>query len=219
MNDTSTHRGRTIKTTKKSAVSRQRILEAAAKMLRERGYSGARLSDIAELADMKAGSLYYHFESREELVAEVMAVGLSQTVAAYEARLAELPDDSSFEVRLRCAIETHVLQLIDPSDFPAAMIKVLNEVPPELRQLHLAGERAYGEMWRDLLVAAQKAGALRRDVDVSVARMLIFGAMNWTVEWYRPEGGPAASVARQCADFVLAGIAKAFVPARRRKVR
>lgn len=210
MSKTSTVRREKDTGAKKSELTRQRILDAAAKVFRARGYSGTRLIDIANVAKMKTGSLYYHFDSRERLVAEIMAIGLAQTVDAFRARLAQLPPKASFENRLRCAVETHILQLIDPSDFPAAMLKVVREVPPELRRVHLVGERAYGNMWRDLLEAAARAGELRRSADVSVIRMLIFGAMNWSVEWYRPGAGTPVAVARQCSDFVLGGIMREF---------
>jgi AcrR family transcriptional regulator len=57
------------------ARTRRRILDAAAEVFSEQGY-GARLSDIAERAGMKTGSLYYHFDSREDLVAEVLRLGI-----------------------------------------------------------------------------------------------------------------------------------------------
>ena len=60
----------------KSERTRQRILDAAAKVFREQGYANARLADIAELADMQTGSLYYHFDGREDLVAEILRLGV-----------------------------------------------------------------------------------------------------------------------------------------------
>jgi AcrR family transcriptional regulator len=61
----------------KSELTRQRILDAAAKVFRSNGYSGARLSDIAALAGIQTGSMYYHFDSREALVEEVLHLGIA----------------------------------------------------------------------------------------------------------------------------------------------
>lgn len=191
---------------RKSDLTRQRILEAAARMFRAKGYSGARLTEIAKLAGIQVGSLYYHFRSREALVAEVMAIGLAQTVAAYERALDALPAEADSATRIRTAVETHVLQLIEPGDFPGAMLKLAGEVPPDLRDLHRAGERAYGRMWQKLLEQAHAAGVIRSDANISVLRLLILGAMNWSIEWYRPGAGPAPAVARQCSNFVLHGL-------------
>ena len=60
----------------KSDRTRQRILDAAAVCFSESGYSGVTLRDIADRANMKAGSLYYHFHSKENLVEEVLCVGV-----------------------------------------------------------------------------------------------------------------------------------------------
>src|SRR2546430_14186798 len=54
--------------TRKSEETRERLLDAAAKVFRDKGYAGARLSDIAELAEMHTPGVYYYFPSKEDLV-------------------------------------------------------------------------------------------------------------------------------------------------------
>ena len=54
------------------AGSRQAILEAAAQMMAERGYSGTSISMICKAAGCPASSLYWHFSSKENLFAEVV---------------------------------------------------------------------------------------------------------------------------------------------------
>lgn len=63
---------------KRSVSSRQHILDVAAKLFRATGYTKTSLRDIGERAGMKAGSLYYHFASKEELVAEVLRTGVKR---------------------------------------------------------------------------------------------------------------------------------------------
>src|ERR1700735_1526684 len=89
----------------KAEATRQSILEAAARIFRRDGYSAARLTDIAAEIGMKAGSLYYHFGSREALVEAVMDVGTRRTHARLVERLAELPADAGHVARLKTAIE------------------------------------------------------------------------------------------------------------------
>ena len=52
----------------KSAVSQKRVLDAAARIFRDYGYAGATMRVIAEQAGLKAGSLYYHYTSKDELI-------------------------------------------------------------------------------------------------------------------------------------------------------
>src|SRR3954464_11698845 len=64
----------------KSQKSRDAILRAAAALFRHQGYSGTTLRQIASLAKTKAGSIYYHFDSKEEILKEVLERGLQHVV-------------------------------------------------------------------------------------------------------------------------------------------
>ena len=61
---------------RKGERTRTRILDAAADVLARKGYAAATLTEIASVAKMQAGSLYYHFDSKDAIVEEVLAVGL-----------------------------------------------------------------------------------------------------------------------------------------------
>jgi AcrR family transcriptional regulator len=52
--------------------SRQRILDAATQLMSERGYSGTSISMITKLSGLPASSTYWHFGSKERLLAEVI---------------------------------------------------------------------------------------------------------------------------------------------------
>ncbi len=189
---------------RKSDLTRQRILDAAAKVFRAKGYAGARLADIAEAAGMQAGSLYYHFSSREELVEEVMRTGTLHTHEAVVAAVAAAGSDPL--VRLRAAIGAHVQSVIGISDLASATIKLFGQVPDEVWARVLVHQRAYGAVWRDLLSDARDAGLLRADVDLAAMRMAILGALNWTVEWYQPGGASPERLAKDIGTMVLDGL-------------
>jgi TetR/AcrR family transcriptional regulator, cholesterol catabolism regulator len=192
---------------KKSDLTRQRILDAAAKVFRDKGYAGARLTDIAAAAGMQAGSLYYHFASREELVEEVLRTGVGQAVDLVRQAVEALPPDASPTERLRAAITGHLLTVLELGDYTSANIRIFGQVPEEIRRRHLVDQRKFGAYLGKLLKAAQEAGEIRSDVDLSVIRMLIFGALNWTVEWYQPRGRVSAEeVAAEFLAMVLEGL-------------
>jgi AcrR family transcriptional regulator len=191
---------------KKSELTRQSILDAAARMFRMHGYSGTRLSDIADEIGMKAGSLYYHFPSREALVEAVMDLGLQRTHAAVLDRLSMLPADAGHLARLQVAIETHLLSVLEQEDYTSASIKLIWQVPAGIRERQIADQRAYGALWRKLLEDARKGGAIRADVDLSVARMAIVGALNWAADWYKPGKLTPKRIARDICAMVLNGL-------------
>lgn len=55
--------------------TRRRILSAAARRFRERGFAGAGVDDVMKSAGLTAGGFYAHFESKEALLAEALASG------------------------------------------------------------------------------------------------------------------------------------------------
>lgn len=192
---------------RKSDLTRQRILLAAARVFREHGYSGARLTDIADAADMKAGSLYYYFESREALVEEVVLEGVRRTKDAVQERLRALPPDASFLLRLEAMIETHLTFVLLQGDIASASIQLIRQVPQEIRERTLAVQRAYGAIWRHILEAARDAGEIRSDVNLSAIRMSVLGALNWAADWYHPAGTAPRQIARDIVVMVLHGLA------------
>jgi AcrR family transcriptional regulator len=191
----------------KSERTRQRILDAAAEVFRREGYAGARLSDIAALAGIQTGSLYYHFDSREALVEEVLRLGVQMAWAHVSEALAVLPPDATALTRLETAIRAHAAAVLEISNYTSANARIFGQAPPEVRGRHFADQQAYGAYWNDLLEAAVRSGQLRHDLDLYVVRMLLFGAMNWAAEWYRPDRGrPAILVAEHVVTVVLRGM-------------
>ena len=193
----------------KSARTRERILDAAAKVFRAHGYANARLSDIAEMAGMQTGSLYYHFASREALVAEILHLGIETAWDHVRAAVRSLPPGASPLEQLETAVRAHTMAVLEIGDYASAQARIVGQVPPEIARAHRIEQREYGEYWNELFEAAQAAGELQHGIDLFAARMLAFGAMNWTVEWFNPHRGPDASaVADQAVAMVLHGLGR-----------
>lgn len=198
----------------KSERTRQRILDAAAEVLAERGYADARLTDIAARAGMQAGSLYYHFESRDELVSEILRLGIEKSWDHVAAAVGRLPSSASPLDRLAAAIRAHTKAIVGLSAYASAQARIIGQLPNDLARAHRKGMRAYGAYWHDLFEAAQRAGYIDDDVDLLVARMLAFGAMNWTSEWFSsPDDAAVERLADQAVRVFLHGIAAAPAPA------
>jgi len=191
---------------RKSERTRSAILDAAARVFRDRGYSGTTLAEIASEIGMMAGSLYYHFDSREKLVEEVMSLGQRRSREAVEARLAELPLRATPLDRLRAALETHLELVVEQEYYTSATIKLIWQVPPEIRERQLVAQRAYGALWKKLIADARRGGWIRDDLDPSVVRMGMLGALNWAADWFRPGKLPARRVASDLASLLLEGL-------------
>lgn len=194
---------------KKGVATRARILDAAAYTFRTMGYAGTRLSDVAAAADTQAGSLYYHFSSREELVEEVLRVGQERTSGFVRRRVAALPGDASDLDRLREAISAHLDSVLDMGDYSAATIRIIGQIPDEIRKRRLHEQREYGDFWRVLVNNAHASGEIRPELNSSALRMLLLGAMNSVPDWFRPrrDGLFAADLKTQFDSLFLDGLA------------
>lgn len=168
----------------KSARTRARILDSAARVFSKSGYAATRLTDIAEAADVKQGSLYYYFDSKDTLVAEMLRVGLQKTHEHVVAAIDALGEDASATARLTAAIHAHAEAVIEAVDYTAANARVVGQLPDEIRARHVrVDQRPYGQLWDGLLRDARDAGEIRDDLDLQTLRLLILGSLNWTVEW------------------------------------
>lgn len=191
----------------KSEKTRERILDAAAKTFREKGYAATRLADIAAAADTQAGSLYYHFDSRNQLLDEVLERGIARVFEAVRERVERLGPDASGRDRLLVAIEAHLGFVLKHDDYASANIRLFGQTPAAIKRRHIRKHRVYAAYWKDLLESAQAAGEIRKDADLSLARLSLFGMMNWSLEWYRPGRLGIDALARNMCEMLLDGIA------------
>lgn len=170
--------------TEKSRKKRQLILEAAAKVFRDKGYAAATLSDIAGLADTFSGSMYYYFPSKDHLVEEVLNIGTTSVSDFVMERMATVDKDLDAISRIRLALVAHMSQMLKRDDFVVAYWKIINEVPQDIRERHRRLPRNYGHFWQELIEEGQAKGQLRADLDATVVRLLLVGASIYVLMWY-----------------------------------
>jgi AcrR family transcriptional regulator len=186
--------------------TRDRILSAAAEVLSRRGYSETRLSDIAELAEVRAPAVYHYFPSREALIAEVMSVGQQRLREHVEKALAELPQQADPMERICAAVAAHLQVALGLSEFATAVTRNLGQLPEDIRRLLRAETATYMDLWRTLLDDARRAGAIRPDLELRAARMLVIGALNWAPEWWDPRQGELTTVISTAQSLVRMGL-------------
>ena len=170
----------------KADKTRGRLIEVAKALVNEHGSDRVTLRDIASAAKMKAGSIYYHFESRDEIIRAVLEDGIGSATRAVRAAIADAGHDSSPLERLRAAFRAH-LEYVVQEHF-SSRLKAIRRLPKRLRDHHMQQERAYAAIFADLLEEAEKRLLIRPGHNLSVVRMLGMGALTWTAEWFDPDG-------------------------------
>lgn len=189
-----------------SRQTRDRILHTAAELFGQQGYSGVSMRRIADACEMKAGSLYYHFGSKDEILSEVLNLGTSKVMVAVLQALDELPDTAPAPEKLRAALTGHLRALLEYSVFTSANVRIFGQVPEVVRQANLDARRAYETLWDELLAGFHAGGALRADVDPRSLRLMVIGALNATLEWFDPARGDVDGLAARYADVLSHGV-------------
>ncbi len=192
--------------TSRRAVGRYGVLDIAARLFREQGYGSVSLRKIAEAAGIKAGSIYYHFGSKDEIVAAVLDAGIQVVHESMREAVTALPSDTDGETILRTAIRAHLRALLDVSDYTSANVRIFGQVPQPVRDANLPTRRAYEAEWDRLLSRLQNDGALKHDVDIRQLRLMLIGTLNATLDWFDPNRGSADALSRTYADVFLNGI-------------
>lgn len=185
-----------------STPMRERILQAAEDMLVEYGMQSS-MARIASRAGVAAGSIYNHFESKEELVRAVY--DRISDVLGGEMIEHDRPDAPPVE-RLERYVDAYV-NLFWESPSRAILFEYLSSVPliPD-RELVRAFRRPT-EHVEGIFRALAAAGVLRPG-DPSMMGGFIGGAIRNTLKWRRVSGRPLsgedrAQIRRMCLDAVL----------------
>lgn len=189
-----------------AAVSRLQILDAAARLFRDQGYAATTLRQIAKAAKMKAGSIYYHFSSKDEILHAVLDIGERAAMTAVKQRLEALPEGASGRARIEAAIEGHLAALLEQSLYWSANIRVFGQLPDHIKRRHRRQRDEYARLWDDLFFEARKAGEIRSNISVAPLRRFVLGALNWTVEWIDVENGSVDELSKRISLFIFEGI-------------
>jgi AcrR family transcriptional regulator len=160
---------------------RQEVLRSAARLFRRKGFHATSTRDIAAAAGMRSGSPFYHFKSKGALLYAVMEEGMRSAIVRQHGAMGA--STAGPQGRLRVLIRNHFDILLGPgSDFIPVMLYESRSITARQRALLAQLQSEYEAPWVPVLDALHAAGRLK--ADVKLARLLIFGALNWSAQWY-----------------------------------
>jgi TetR/AcrR family transcriptional regulator, cholesterol catabolism regulator len=163
---------------------RAELLRSAARLFRRKGFGATSTRDIAAAVGMRSGSPFYHFKSKGALLYAVMEEGMRSAIVRQQQALQRAgqatPDLAG---QLRTLIRNHFDVLLGPgSDFIPVMLYESRSITPKQRAILAGLQHEYEAPWTPVLDALHASGQLK--ADVKLARLLMFGALNWSVQWY-----------------------------------
>ncbi len=170
-------------------MSRKKLLAVSARLFAKGGFEATSMRDIAGEAGMLAGSMYYHFPSKNDLIAAVYQAGVAEIGAAVDRAVARARGPWP---RLEAACAAHLVSLLSGRAHAAVMTADLGRLDRRLRRRLVILRDGYEKRFVDLVAALPLASG----TDRTLWRLQLLGALNWTPSWYRPNGKSPPAIAR-----------------------
>jgi AcrR family transcriptional regulator len=185
------------------AATRERVLAAAALLFQEGGYQGASVAAIARLAGISPAALYWHFDSKRDILLAFLEQALTEFVASCRAAVtADDPDE-----RLRQFVAAHVSRQVRQSTTAGAYARVYNlgqllaELTPRQRARMVDLQRTHVDLCRAILRDGQRTGRFVRS-DVTVTAFAIISLCEHVITWFKPSAhGSVDTLVRRYAEL------------------
>jgi len=205
--------------------SRQEILRTAARLFQQRGYDATSMNDVAAALKLSKGGLYHHFQSKDEILFEIMNHAMEITEERVLAPVRGIADPQD---RLRALIRLHIEVVLSPRDREiTVMLHENHPPPPVLRKRINHRKKEYVHFVENLIAEVQREGqrevqsetqkaaqkgtqrpiSEKSPVSPRAAAFALLGMINWIYQWYKPEGSlQTHNLIPQFTALVFAGI-------------
>lgn len=154
------------------------ILDAALKVIAENGFHGSQVSKIAKEAGVADGTIYLYFKNKEDILISLFQNKLGHLIEMFNE---SIKSSTSAAAAIHCICSIHFTEL--EKDVHLAYVTQI-----ELRQSNIELRKAIGEIVKPyfkliehILLQGIESKEFRQDLDVKLARNLIFGAMDEAV--------------------------------------
>lgn len=169
---------------------RSQILKAAADLFARRGYTAATLNEVASASGVSKATLYHYFSDKHALLEDIVRshVARLQGIAAeVDGPPVELPGSTqgAAEARLRSLVRRFMQAYADAQSEHRVLTEDVKFLDERAREAVLDGQRQV------VAAFAQGIAACRPDLRAELHKpmaMLLFGMINWTFTWLRPDG-------------------------------
>lgn len=190
----------------------EQIRSVALDHFSRKGYHGTNLREIAADVGIQAGSMYYHFESKEHLLFDVVSVAMDEM--AREARRAVDWHASPTE-QLRQAARFHVKYHADHQAEARVIHNELDVLSPAYREQLKARRDAYQRVFQGIMEEGIRRGEFQGPMDIKLSVYAVMALGQGVTRWYRPDGRLSSDeIADYYADVVVrSALAKPPTPA------
>ncbi|ALT77784.1 TetR/AcrR family transcriptional regulator [Paucibacter sp. KCTC 42545] len=188
---------------------REEILDAAARLFAHKGYAGTSMNAVAEACEVSKPTLYHYVKDKQELLAQICethVLGLAELVKDVQAlQLAGEP-------HLRALIARFVQSYGQAQNQHRVLTEDVKFLSEEDQQRLLKVEREVVNAFAEAVAAVRPE--LKQEKLHKPLTMLLFGMINWTFTWLKPDGDLSyEDMAPMVADLFFGGLGAVSAPA------
>jgi AcrR family transcriptional regulator len=178
---------------------RNDILEVSAQLFKKKGYSGTSMQDIAGEVGILKGSIYYYFNSKNEIFREVLDNGVNPVLKNAALIIAE---KSTPKEKLRKLIHHHMGYVMDHNYSLVIFFQEREKLPAAQMKKYLEKRDHYENIFREVLREGIEQGDFP-DVNVTLTVFAILGMCNWIIQWYNPKGAQNSEEIKEHMEYLI----------------
>jgi AcrR family transcriptional regulator len=185
--------------TPRTSPTRTKVLQVAAGLFAERGYSGVGVNEIGEASGLGRGALYYHISSKEDLLYDITTAYMSDLIADGSAIAAAEPDPVE---RVRALSRGLMMAIAEHLSEMTVCFRELHALTAERRRAVIGLHSDYQALWSTALSDGVTSGVFLPTSSVVLKGLL--GMYFYSFLWLTPRGPENASdIGNAFADVVL----------------
>ncbi|MFH3479646.1 TetR/AcrR family transcriptional regulator [Xanthobacter variabilis] len=183
---------------------RAEILQQAARLFAEKGFSSGSLAELARAMNYSKGAIYNYFSSKQEIYDAIIIFTLT---GLYEASAIAVNRQDPPVDQLRQYMVAHARFLADNYDcFVTMLVGFSGMANSELKDDALALRDAHEGLLREIIADGVADGSFRAVGEAMTGRAVL-SLLSWMVRWFRPGRGKSAEeVALEYHDLLVRGL-------------
>ena len=164
--------------------ARGRLLLGAAYLFHKQGYAKTTVRELANFIGIQSGSLFHHFKSKDDILANVM----HETIIYNHARMLDaIQKSDDAEQQLKHLIKAELISITgDTGSAMAVLVYEWFALSKQRQDELLKLRNDYEDIWFAVIEKLRDLGKIQHDA--FIWRRLLGGAIAWTVTWYNPNG-------------------------------
>ncbi|MDW8002583.1 MAG: TetR/AcrR family transcriptional regulator [Deltaproteobacteria bacterium] len=159
------------------------ILNAASNLFSKKGYVETTIDEIANLAGVTKGGVYYYFDSKADILYRICLSYVEADIKALEEKVGRIQDS---EKKLKYIVDLHIGHYAKQKNYAKTLLHESYNLPRKYLADIKAKERRYYEMVLEIVSDLVGEGT-KKEVAVALTFSL-FAMMNWIYKWYDPKG-------------------------------